>query len=132
MQRQIQTALYTLKRQFGGSVDVCHLLDSTADPKTGAVSQQTVTTRINRAIVLPVKISREVIKGISAVKQVGTIDTGRRQFIIDRRDAPSLMLKKDDWLVYDGGKYAIESIEEYEFKSAWVVTAKHLAGEQER
>jgi hypothetical protein len=135
LKRQIQIALYSLKRHFGGAIVVYHLLNSVADSRTGAPTVTTLATRIPRAIILPVKISRDIIRNISVIsanKQMvmgGGYDSGKRLFLIDRRDAPTLQLAKDDWLAYANRKYAIESIEEYEFDAAWAVTAKHLVGE---
>jgi len=135
LNRQIQVALYSLKRLYGGAIVIYHLVSSEADPQTGVAEVKTIATRISRAIILPVKVTREVERNISIIsanKQMvmgGSHEGGKRVFIIERRDAPNLVLVKDDWLAYEGAKYAIESIEEYEFKSAWVIVAKHLAGE---
>ena len=88
-----------------------------------------------RAIVLPVTISREVkqsISLISANKQMvtgGGFESGKRMFIIERRDCPNLVLHKTDWLIYHGRKYAIENYEEYEFDAAYIITGKEMLGE---
>lgn len=134
LNRQVQLALYSLKRQYGGSIVVFHILTSTTDPKTGVPSATYRAFRIGRAIILPARISREVARNISLIsanKQMvmgGGIDTSKRTFIIDRRDARQLELVKDDFLVYDGHKYALETIDEYEFATAYVVVAKRLVG----
>lgn len=136
LNRQIRTALYGLKRQYGGAIVIFHLLSSEADPKTGEASVATRATRIRRAVILPAKITRDVERSISAIsanKQMvmgGYHDNSKRLVIIERRDAPHLQLAKDDWLVYNGAKFAIESFEEYEFSAAWMVTVKHLLGEE--
>jgi hypothetical protein len=134
LMRQIQLALYSLKRQYGGAIVLYHLLSSTVDPKTGQATVKTLATRIPRAVILPVKITRDVERNISVIsanKQMvmgGSFDTSKRAFIIERRDAPTLALVKDDWIAYDGQKYAIEAIED-DLKIAWVVIAKHLSGD---
>jgi hypothetical protein len=50
-------------------------------------------------------------------------------FIIERRDAPNLVLEASDWIGYNGRKYAIENFEEYEFDAAYIVTGKEMPGE---
>jgi hypothetical protein len=135
LSRQVQIALYGLKRLYGGPITVYHLLSSTADPQTGRATHRYQATRIGRAVILPVKISREVLHNVSVIssnRQLvvgGGFDTGKRLFIIDRRDAPALTLEKDDWIAYQGCKYAIAEIDESEFGSAYAVTAKKLLGE---
>jgi hypothetical protein len=135
LNRQVQVALYALQRQYGGTITVFHILSQETNTKTGEPSVRYRATRINRAIILPVRISREVertISIISANKQLvtgGGYDSGKRTFIINRRDAPTLVLEKDDFFVYKGCKYAFDAIDDYEFASAYSVVAKRLTGE---
>jgi hypothetical protein len=126
---------WPLKRQYGGSIVVYQNGVVATDTKTGEVARTKTATRIHRAIVLPVTLSREVkqsISLISANKQMvtgGGFESGKRLFIIERRDCPSLVLHKSDWLAYNGRKYAIENHEEYEFDVAYIITGKELPGE---
>ena len=135
LNQQIRRVLYALKRQYGGSIVVYQNGVVTTDAKTGEVARTKTATRIHRAIVLPVTVSREVkqsISLISANKQMvtgGGFESGQRLFIIERRDCPSLVLHKTDWVAYNGRKYAIENYEEYEFDAAYLITGKELAGE---
>jgi len=135
LNQQIRRVLYVLKRQYGGTIVVYQNGVVTTDTKTGEVAQTKTATRIHRAIVLPVTISREVkqsISLISANKQMvtgGGFESGKRLFIIERRDCPNLVLHKTDWLAYNGRKYAIENYEEYEFDAAYIITGKELPGE---
>jgi len=135
LNQQIRRVLYSLKRQYGGSVVVYQNGVVTTDAKTGEVTRTKTATRIHRAIVLPVTLSREVkqsISLISANKQMvtgGGFESGKRLFIIERRDCPNLVLHKSDWLAYNGRRYAIETYEEYEFDVAYIVTGKELPGE---
>jgi len=135
LNQQIRRVLYALKRQYGGSVVVYQNGVVTTDTKTGEVTRTKTATRIPRAIILPVTISREVkqsISLISANKQMvtgGGFESGKRLFIIERRDCPSLVLHKTDWVAYNGRKYAIENYEEYEFDAAYIITGKELPGE---
>jgi len=135
LNQQIRRVLYALKRQYGGTIVVYQNGAVTTDTKTGEVTRTKTVTRIQRAVVLPETISREVkqsISLISANKQMvtgGGYEAGKRLFIIERRDCPNLVLKQSDWLVYHGRKYAIENFEEYEFETAYIIHGKELVGE---
>ncbi|MEN6367694.1 MAG: hypothetical protein ABFC88_12860 [Thermoguttaceae bacterium] len=135
LNQQIRRVLYALKRQYGGYVVVYQNHSVTTDTKTGRVTRQKTATPIRRAIVLPVKIDRELkqsISLISANKQLvmgGSYEAGKRTFIIERRDCPRLVLTASDWLVYNDHKFNIENFEEYEFDSAYVILGKELKGE---
>ncbi len=135
LNQHIRRVLYALKRQYGGAIIVYQNGTVTTDTKTGDVSRTKTATRIRRAIVLPVTISREVkqsISLISANKQMvtgGGFESGKRMFIIERRDCPNLVLHKTDWLAYNGRKYAIDNYEEYEFDAAYIITGKEMLGE---
>lgn len=135
LNRFIRQVLYSLKRQFGGTVIIARVLGSTSDPQTGEVTVQRDITEIPRAIILPAKVTREQKQSISIISanksmvMGGTFDTSTRVFIIDRRDVPDLTLSKDASVLYNGRKYAIDSIEEYEFDSAWEIVGKALIGE---
>jgi hypothetical protein len=135
LNQQIRRVLYALKRQYGGAIVVYQNGVVTTDTKTGEVARTKTATRIHRAIVLPVTVSREVkqsISLISANKQMvtgGGFESGKRLFIVERRDCPSLVLHKTDWLAYNGRKYAIDNYEEYEFDAAYIITGKEMPGE---
>ena len=137
LNQQIHRVLYALKRQYGGSIVVYQNGVVTTDAKTGEVARTKTATRIQRAVILPVKVSAEVkhtVALISANKQMltgagGGFESGQRLFIIERRDCPSLVLHKTDWVAYNGRKYAIENYEEYEFDAAYIITGKEMLGE---
>jgi hypothetical protein len=135
LNRVIRQVLYSLKRQYGGTLVVYQNGTVTTDTKTGESTRTKTATRIQRAVVLPETISREVkqsISLISANKQMvtgGGYEAGKRLFIVERRDCPNLVLKESDWLVYHGRKYAIENFEEYEFEAAYIIHGKELVGE---
>jgi len=135
LNQQIRRVLYALKRQYGGTIVVYQNGTVTTDTKTGETTRTKTATRIQRAVVLPETISREVkqsISLISANKQMvtgGGYEAGKRLFIVERRDCPHLVLKESDWLVYHGRKYSIENFEEYEFEAAYIIHGKELVGE---
>jgi hypothetical protein len=137
LNQQLRRVLYALKRQYGGSIVVYQNGEVTTDTTTGEVTCTKTASRIERAIILPVKVSAEAkhtVAMISADKQMltgagGGFEAGRRLFIIERRDCPSLVLHKTDWVGYNGRKYSIENYEEYEFDAAYLIIGKELAGE---
>ena len=135
LSRQMQTALYVLKRQYGGPVAIYRLLTSEVDSRTGEATVRTQVTRVRRVAVLPATFTRDVVRNISVISadkqmvQGGSYDASKRVFVIDRRDARSLVLSQDDWLVWDGVKYQFEKIEKLEFRTGWIITGKALLGE---
>lgn len=136
LNQRIRQSLYSLKREYGAPIDIYKLVSTDTDVRTGMKTVVKTVTHIKRAPVLPARITRLVnqsISLISANKQLvmgGTYDSSKRDFIVDRRDAPNLtQLTADDWIVYDSRKWQIETIEEFEVRAGWIITAKELVGE---
>lgn len=134
--RFIHTAIRMMKREYGGSITVYRLVDTTTNFDTGVKSHTHNSTYIPRAVVLPSKMLREVTQTISLISsnkkivQGGSYDTGLRWFIIDRSDvASTFTLDKDDWIVYDSARYDIIEIDEFEYRTAWMIKAKRIDGE---
>lgn len=127
--------LYTLKRDYGGPIAIYKNLGITINTQTGAKTISKSVTPISKAIILPAKYARQVVQSTPekianrAFDQGGLFDTRTRIFIVDRRDAPNLNLTEDDWVVYNACKYQVNSFQEFEFGTAWVITAKQLIGE---
>ncbi len=135
LKRTIVRTLYMLKRQYGGTIDIYTLVSSGTNQETGVVTLVKSVVHVNRAIVLPAQMQREVKKSISQISAQkmfvvgGTYDAGRRIFIIDREDALTLDLTNNSYLVYRDRKYEIESFQEYEFDAGWIITGRELVGE---
>ena len=135
LRRMMQRTLYSLKRQYGGSIDIYTIGSSTANPETGVVVIVKDVVHVKRAIVLPARMTRDVKKSISQIsanKQFvvgGTYDAGRRIFIVDRRDTSDLDLTNNSYLVYRNRKYEIESFQEFEFSAGWSIVGRELVGE---
>ena len=133
--RSIRQTLYMLKRQFGGTIDIYTLLSSNTDPRTGEVVDNKEVVNVDRAIILPARVTREVKKSISQISANkmfvvgGTYDASRRLFIIDRSDVPDLDLTNNSYVVYRSKKYEIESIQEFEFETGWIIVGRELIGE---
>jgi hypothetical protein len=133
---QVRRALYSLKRDYGARIDIYTLGDSTTDPQTGEKQITKTMFPITRGIVMPVKLDRAAVQGIALISSNkefvsgGTYDKGTRDFIVDRRDCPSLPeLTSDDWIVYFNEKYQIKSVETFEVSAGWIITASKINGE---
>jgi hypothetical protein len=135
LKRTIKKTLYMMLRQYGGTIDIYTLTSSTTNQETGVTTIVKDVVHVNRAVVLPAKILKEVRKSISQISANkmfvvgGTYDAGARIFIVDRDDAPDLELTSNSYLVYRNRKYEIESFQEYEFESGWIIVGRELIGE---
>ena len=114
LNRRIRQLLYSLKRQYGGPITIYKLEDSTTEYTTGVKTQFVSTVLVPRAIILPVKVAREIATSITIVaanKMMvygGSYDAGTRQFIIDAQDVPSdFNFSKDDFILYNNRRYEV-------------------------
>jgi hypothetical protein len=78
---------------------------------------------------------RSVIQTISVISankklvQGGTFDAGDRIFIIDRSDVPDTFeLEKDDWIEYNGQRYDLKYVDEFEPNTSWLALGKVIEG----
>ena len=135
LKRTIKRTLYMMLRQYGGTIDIYTLTSSTTNQETGVTIIVKDVVHVNRAVVLPAKILKEVRKSISQISANkmfvvgGTYDAGARIFIVDRDDAPDLELTSNSYLVYRNRKYEIQSFQEYEFDAGWIIVGRELIGE---
>src|SRR4030042_729535 len=133
--RFIRRCIYQMKREYGGDIQINVLGTVNTNYQTGGKSAYWTAYNISRAVVLPVRIKREVVQTISMISankkfvQGGTFETGTRTFIIDRRDCPALpAINKEDWIVYDNKRYEIKWVDEFEQGTAWLIIGKELEG----
>lgn len=137
LNRMIRQTIYDLKHRFGAEVTVYKVLDSNTDYKTGVKSIETSSRFVKRGIVLESSHSREVFQGVSylsASKSFASLggqgwDESKRAFIFDGADLRDYAFELEDWLVYRQKRYDIESIEELEFNSGWLIVAKEVKGQ---
>ncbi len=128
--RNLRLTLYSLKRRFGGTVYIYTLLDGSTNYATGVKSSTQSFTHVRRAIVLPVKVAREVAKDISTkpFKYGGSYDTKTRLFVIDSRDLPAdFEIEMDDWINYNGFRFNLKSIEKLEMDAGWLLTGTAIS-----
>lgn len=134
--RRNRLAIYKLKRLFGGTIFLYRQGDPTTDLRAGTKTwPNRDVIRVEYAIILPVKITREqtqTISMISSDKQFvygGYYDRHARRFFIDPRDLPSgYVIEQDDHIVYDGKQYEIKEIQDTEFDTLWGISAVALDG----
>jgi hypothetical protein len=136
LNQRIKAALYELKKQYGGGpVSIYTFGGTTTNVETGEKHTVKDVTIVRKAIILPARLSRDVVQTISQISANkafvygASFDSRVRTFIIDRLDCPDLVLNDDDWLVFDGRKYEIKAIQEFEYNTAWVITARHQVGD---
>ena len=130
----VEQNLYTLKRQYGGHIVLCSLLDADTDYRTGQKTIEYSTTHVRRAIVLPSRMTRDTVLSVSRISSNkplaygGEFDVGDRGFIISGKDIPGLEVKKDDWLVYRGERYSVKMSIKVCGDIGWMVVARRLLG----
>lgn len=134
----IAANIYQMKRQYGAMILIRRKTSSAVDPQTGETSSRVSTWLVRRAPILPEDVTRDAKQSISLITaqkqmvQGGGFDVGKRVFLVDCKDMPrDFRLQKDDWIVYDEKHYDIDTISEYGFGAAWVVTGKELKGRVE-
>ena len=136
LSRVIRQTIYALKRQYGGRIDLYRLNDAETDLRTGVKTTDRDVFSIRQAIILPNRITRDVVQSISQISSNkkfvygASFDAGVRNFILDSRDLPNAYeIKNDDWIVYQNRRYDIDSIEEFEFHSGWVIKGREVMGQ---
>jgi hypothetical protein len=135
LQRVIRQTIYSLKRQYGGGIAIYKLNNATTDLRTGVRTIDKDVFNVRQAVVLPTRITRDVVQSISQISANkkfvygASFDSGKRTFVIDSRDVPEgFQIGNDDWIVYKNRRYDVESIEEFEFKAGWVITGVEVFG----
>lgn len=133
--QRLRQLLYSLKMEYGTAIVIYKLVSSSTDERTGLKSTVITPYKVRRAIVLPNTITRIDIKSSALVasnrefSQGGLVDSGKRPFIIDRRDLPHLpTLSADDWIVYDNRKFQVSDVEQLA-EAGWQIFGKELVGE---
>lgn len=134
--QRIRSALYSLGQEYGaGPLSVYTNLGTTTDTKSGVKVVNRSVTIIEKVIVLPAKLNRDLVQTISMISANksfvygGSYDSLARNFIVDRKHLTLASLTLNDWLVFDGQKYEIKRIDEFQYETAWVVLARQLVGE---
>jgi len=133
--RMVNQNLYSLKRQYGGHVVLCSLIDAETDYTTGIKSVEYQICHVRRAVVLPSRMMRDVVASVSRIssnKQLaygGEFNVGDRGFMIHGKDVPTgWEIRKDDWISYRGERYSIETVLNVCGNTGWMIAARKQPG----
>ena len=133
--RMIRQTMYAMKRQYGGRIDVYRLNDVETNLRTGEKTIDKDCFHLRRAVILPVRISRDVVQSISQISANkkfvygANFDAGKRTFVIDSRDLPEgFQFENDYWIVYRNRRYDLEAIQELEFAAGWIINGAEVMG----
>lgn len=134
--RMNRQALYELKRDYGVPVAIYKMVTASTDYETGAKTSSAQAYHVKRCVVMPAATLRKFFYGVSYlganksfVSQGGQgWDESNRGFLIEGRDLPNFVFEKEDWVVHDGRRYDIDTIETLENGDGWLIVGKHIRG----
>jgi hypothetical protein len=115
--RDLKYLVYTLKRQFGRSVEIYDRSFVDIDYTTGEQVTSTVASIIKRAIILPIhyRLQQKFMLFAQQFKFGGDFQIGDREIVVDKRDIPSGFEFTDStYIVYDSKRFDIIDWYEYE------------------
>lgn len=137
LSRVIRQTIYGLKQHYGNPIGVYKLTSASTDYKTGIKTASVTSVDVQKCIVLPSLIDRDLEQSISYISASKAFtsqggpgwDEGLRDFIFDAQDLPpGYKWAVEDWLVYRDQRYDIQNIEDLEFSVGWLVRAKEVNG----
>ncbi len=127
----IRKVLYELKRDYGLEVNFNFRTSSTINTQTLQKTVAKDSFRIAKAILFPSNMERSFVYSLPMIASnknftYGALfDADRRRLIIDARDIPAgVTLDNDMWLVFDGKRYDLKEIHEFEFSSGFILVVK--------
>lgn len=134
----------SLKKQHGATVQVYKSITETVNWQDGTRTTNDSCIEVDNCIVLPVRITSELVQTISYISankpsvQGGYFGTGRRNFIFDfadRRGLPrNYVWDLADYIIIDDNqtgalaRYDVEKFEELHFGAGWLVTGVKVQG----
>jgi hypothetical protein len=116
----VRDTIYQLKREYGLSATIFQKVSETVDIDTGAVTNNIRFKHIARAIMLPVTLSRTLFQT--------EYDSNSRIIYIDNSDLGTLVLAKDNWIVFNSKKYLVNDVTTYDNNLATVAELKESLG----
>lgn len=126
----VRRVIYSLKRRFGLKVEILYLISTSTNVETGKVTNVRGKRTVQKAILLPTKIHKEFafdLAYIAASKNFtmgSTYTTSERKLIIDRRDLRDFEIKVGMWFVFEGKRYDVKQVEEFEHNAGYIITAE--------
>lgn len=121
--REIRNTLYSLKKEWGCTVQYYHLVKNERDIKTGVVSEEYQVLTIKRAILLPSELLRLLSARTSKPFDYGgDYNSKQRYLIVDAKDftIAAEEIKPNDYVVLGSDKYSMKRLEDFDFSTAYV------------
>jgi hypothetical protein len=138
----IRDAVYRLKRNYGEPADFYMQTSSVVDRATGNKTTNRLKVHVARVIAMTSRNQREMYFDrayITANRNFtygALIDTNQRLFIVDRRDLRGKafeILAIGQWLVFNGQRFDIKEVAEYDEANAYGLICKQtVAADQDR
>lgn len=131
MLKFIKEVIYSLKRDYGGPIDIYQNVDIVVDRATGQQTMSKNKWHVNRAIRLPRGIHRDAIftsTGKTAFAYGNEIQLADRQIIVDLKDLPpGFKMGDENWyVIMDKQRFEVKSVEEYDNNAALYIILKQL------
>lgn len=126
----ISAVVYRLKRRYGVPIQIVKRVSNSVNIETGQKSLVKAFVNVRRAIVLPTREHREFyydLAFIAAAKNFtygAHIDVTERRFILDRKDLRGWAVEVGQWIVYQGQRYDVKEVSDFEEDRSYYVLAK--------
>jgi len=116
----INDTIYSLKREYGFSLTIFKKLASAIDIESGVVSDTLSFKYVQRAVLLPKTLIREVFKV--------EYDSNSRLIIVDFNDLSDFTVEIDDYIVFDNRKYLVNGVTTWDYDAAVMLNVKESLG----
>lgn len=127
--RDIRNTLYSLKKEWGCTIQYYHIVSNERDIRTGVRSEEYQVLTIKRAILLPSNLIRQVaaLTG-QPFNYGGAYNNAERFLIIDTKDLKidSENMSPTDYVTINSDKYSIKKVENFDFSTAYVFRLNHI------
>jgi hypothetical protein len=128
--RFISNVIYVFKRDYGYPITFYEVLTSTVDYETGHQASRIESIIVPLAVVLPEEVARKFNnKAISTQYQFGAVyDNNIKTLLVDQRDLGDFIITTTGYFVYEGARWNITKIIEYDYKTAFIIIGEHVPG----
>lgn len=136
LNRTIRQVLYSLSHEYGNPVTVFKMLDAETDLDTGEKTAVTDSFEVARCVVLPSTSLRKFFQSVYYLRESQQFtsqggqgwDAMSRGFIIEQAQLRNYEFQVEDWIVYKGRRYDVQSIHELEDETGWLIVGKAVRG----
>lgn len=128
--KEIRNTLYSLKKEWGCTIQFYHIVEKQRDIRTGVTSEEYQVFTIKRAILTPSLLIRRLSSPVSApFNYGGDFNSQERHLIIMAKDL-TIEVAPTDYIVLDEDKYSIKRDENFDFDTAYVFRINHIPPEE--